>query len=138
MFTTPHALLVSALLSVAAWSTAAQDVATTLASQYGLAASTALPFPTATLASSDAQAFLIDNWAVGKGPIVKGKPNLLGGSNLAFTADPFVSSRSHTHLCRGKQAAPLTFPPPTHLSRTSRSRTRIPPTKETRLRLSFR
>lgn len=54
-----------------------------LASLYNLATSTSLAFPTATQASSNAQALIVADWSLGKGRIQDGP------DNLAFVADPF-------------------------------------------------
>lgn len=65
-----------------AWSQQIAD-ATTLASVYSLTTSTSIPFPTATLASSDAQSFIKKGWSLSKGKIQQ------GGGNIAFVNDPF-------------------------------------------------
>jgi len=54
-----------------------------LASQYSLSTSTSLPFPTATLSNSDAQSFITSNWALSKGRIQNGAPD------IDFVNDPF-------------------------------------------------
>ena len=57
-----------------------------VASQYSLSTSTTIPFPTATLDSSDSQSFITSNWGLSKGRIQN------GASNLVFVADPFPNS----------------------------------------------
>ncbi|GJJ06079.1 hypothetical protein Clacol_000268 [Clathrus columnatus] len=57
-----------------------------LARTYSLTVSTTLPFPTATLSSSDADQFLIDNWTLNKNKI-QNQPN-----DVVFVADPFPDS----------------------------------------------
>ncbi|KZS98335.1 hypothetical protein SISNIDRAFT_422157 [Sistotremastrum niveocremeum HHB9708] len=57
-----------------------------IASAYGLATSTSLVFPTATLATSDATSFMVSNWGLGKGR-VEDDP-----SDLAFVSDPFPTN----------------------------------------------
>ena len=70
-----------------AWQAYAQVVpATSAASQYSLATSTSIPFPTATLANTDTQSFLVANWGLSKGKIQN------GGADLAFVADPFPNN----------------------------------------------
>ncbi|KAI0356288.1 hypothetical protein OH77DRAFT_1377728, partial [Trametes cingulata] len=54
-----------------------------LASQYSLTTSTTIPFPTATLANSEAQSFIVSGWSLSKGKIQQ------GGSNIAFVSDPY-------------------------------------------------
>ncbi|KAG8747164.1 hypothetical protein FRC10_002213 [Ceratobasidium sp. 414] len=65
----------------------------TLASLYNLPTSTVLPFPTATIASPDAQTFISSGdssanlgWSLSKGRLQN------GGNNLAFVSDPFPSA----------------------------------------------
>ncbi|KAG9126077.1 hypothetical protein FRC07_005002 [Ceratobasidium sp. 392] len=64
----------------------------TLASLYNIPTSTALPFPTATIAAPDAQTFIVGNgvdnqgWSLSKGRVQN------GGENLAFVSDPFPSA----------------------------------------------
>ncbi|KAG9098460.1 hypothetical protein FS749_003746 [Ceratobasidium sp. UAMH 11750] len=84
------ALILSLQQAVAA---ASQTYAATLASLYSLPTSTALPFPTATIAAPDAQAFITagaspDNqgWSLSRGRLQN------GGNNLAFVSDPFPSA----------------------------------------------
>ena len=57
-----------------------------LASQYALTTSTSMPFPTATLSSTDTKAHLVANWSLGKGR-VQDNPE-----NLRFVNDPFPDS----------------------------------------------
>ena len=54
-----------------------------LASQYALTTSTSMPFPTATMSTTDTQALLVSKWSLGKGRI-QDNPQ-----NLAFVDDPF-------------------------------------------------
>lgn len=54
-----------------------------LASQYSLTTSTSMPYPSATMSTTDTQALLVSQWSLGKGRIQDG-PN-----NLAFVDDPF-------------------------------------------------
>lgn len=66
---------------------AAQLVAPSdLASQYSLTTSTSMPFPTATLASDDAQSFIVSGWSLSKGRIQN------GANDTAFVADPFPNN----------------------------------------------
>jgi hypothetical protein len=58
------------------------------ASQFSLATSTSLPFPTATLSTNDTQTFLLSNWGISNGRIQSGE------DDLAFVKDPFPSSGS--------------------------------------------
>ena len=80
----PLALTVLTLLAAVApsWSQQIADP-TTLASVYSLTTSTALPFPTQTLANNDAQQFLVSGWSLSRGKIEQ------GASNVAFVDDPF-------------------------------------------------
>lgn len=73
LFTLVHALLAEAQT----------QAATSLASQYSLTTSTSIPFPTATLANSDAQSFITSGWSLNKNVIQT------GGDDVAFVADPF-------------------------------------------------
>ncbi|KAH9940513.1 uncharacterized protein BXZ73DRAFT_42689 [Epithele typhae] len=78
------ALALAPLLAAIVPSCATQVAApATLASLYSLATSTSIPFPSATLSSSDAQSFLVSDWSLSKGKIQQ------GAENLAFVADPF-------------------------------------------------
>ncbi|KAF9452404.1 polysaccharide lyase family 14 protein [Macrolepiota fuliginosa MF-IS2] len=61
-------------------------MATALATQYGLATSTAFPFPSSTLSPADATSLIVSQWSLGKGRIQDGT------SNIAFVADPFPGS----------------------------------------------
>ncbi|EPQ57534.1 hypothetical protein GLOTRDRAFT_137841 [Gloeophyllum trabeum ATCC 11539] len=56
-----------------------------LASQYSLATSTSLAFPSATQSNSDTQSFLVSNWGLSKGRIQN------GASDLQFVNDPFAN-----------------------------------------------
>lgn len=80
----PFSLTVLTVLAAVApsWSQQIADAAT-LASLYSLTTSTTIPFPTATLANTDAQKFLVDGWSLSRGKIEQ------GGSNIAFVDDPF-------------------------------------------------
>ncbi|KAF7967437.1 hypothetical protein HWV62_34341 [Athelia sp. TMB] len=67
----------------------AQTAASAIATQFSLTTSTSLPFPTATLASSDAVNFIQDisnGWSLSKG-VIQNNPN-----NTAFVDDPFPDS----------------------------------------------
>jgi len=59
-----------------------------IVSAYSLTVSTTLPFPTATLAPSDAGSFLVSSWSLNKNRI-QNEPD-----DLSFVADPFPSSTS--------------------------------------------
>jgi hypothetical protein len=87
--------MASALLALAAIAllptALAADAAPSLASQYSLTTSTSFPFPTSTLASSDAQTFLKGGWGLAKDAIQQ------GGDRLEFVSDPFPSSGSSTN-----------------------------------------
>lgn len=56
---------------------------TDIASQFSLTTSTSMPFPTATLSSSDTQSFITSGWSLSKGRI-QNNPE-----DLAFVDDPF-------------------------------------------------
>jgi len=60
--------------------------APSLAAEYSLTTSTSLPFPTATLSSTDAQALLVADWSLSKGRIQD------EAEDLAFVNDPFPNS----------------------------------------------
>lgn len=60
--------------------------AESLAAQFSLTTSTSIPFPTTTLASSDAQSHIVALWSLSKGRIQN------GGNDLAFVQDPFPNS----------------------------------------------
>ncbi|KAF8893325.1 polysaccharide lyase family 14 protein [Infundibulicybe gibba] len=62
---------------------ALQATPESLATQFSLTTSTALPFPSATQASSDAQSLMVSEWSLAQGRIQD------GSSNLAFINDPF-------------------------------------------------
>ena len=81
----PSWLAVLTTFTAVAWSQQIAD-ATTLASLYSLTTSTSIPFPTATLPSSDAQTFIKKGWSLSKGKIQQ------GGGNIAFVNDPFPNS----------------------------------------------
>ena len=57
-----------------------------LASQYALTTSTSMPFPEATMSTTDTQDLLVSQWSLGKGRI-QDNPQ-----NLAFVDDPFPNS----------------------------------------------
>ncbi|TDL26253.1 hypothetical protein BD410DRAFT_716570 [Rickenella mellea] len=57
--------------------------AASIASSYSLTTSTSLPFPTTTLASADAGAFMVSGWSLSKGRIQDGL------DDLSFVTDPF-------------------------------------------------
>ena len=62
-----------------------------LASQYALVTSTSMPYPSATMTTTDTQALLVSQWSLGKGRIQDG-PN-----NLAFVTDPFPTKPPPTN-----------------------------------------
>ncbi|KAF9071764.1 hypothetical protein BDP27DRAFT_1291300 [Rhodocollybia butyracea] len=70
-----------------------------LAAQFSLSTSTVLPFPTATLSSSDTQSLLVSQWSLSKGHI-QSEPN-----DLAFVADPFSNSSSSSPVLQVTYAA---------------------------------
>ncbi|KAF9012327.1 hypothetical protein BDQ17DRAFT_1343694 [Cyathus striatus] len=74
------------LLIYLSLATAAQVSVEDLASQYALATSTTLPFPSTTQATSDTQQLLVSQWSLSKGRIQDGADNLL------FIQDPFPDS----------------------------------------------
>lgn len=78
----------------------------TLASQFSLSTSTSMPFPTATLSSSDAQSFLASSWGLGKGRVQN------GGDRIAFVPDPFPNSSapSSTSDTTGGPVLQVTYP----------------------------
>lgn len=82
---------------------AAQNTAT-LASQYGLATSTSLSFPSATLSTSDAQDFLLENWGLSRGRIQT------GGDNLAFVSDPFPVATPTPQTPSASPVLEVTYP----------------------------
>ncbi|KAF8558070.1 hypothetical protein OG21DRAFT_1595675 [Imleria badia] len=57
-----------------------------VAAQYASGTSTAMPFPTNTLASADAQSFITSQWSVNNGHISN------GATDISFVDDPFPSS----------------------------------------------
>ncbi|KAJ4483411.1 hypothetical protein J3R30DRAFT_3284673 [Lentinula aciculospora] len=61
-----------------------------LASQYSLTTSTSLPFPTATLSSSNSQSIIVSEWSLSKGHIQD------QASDLAFVEDPFPDRSSNS------------------------------------------
>ncbi|KAF5355082.1 hypothetical protein D9756_005284 [Leucocoprinus leucothites] len=61
-------------------------MASALAAQYNLATSTSLPFPSATLTSTDTASHIVSQWSLGKGHIQDGE------GDLSFVANPFPSS----------------------------------------------
>ncbi|KAI0633273.1 hypothetical protein C8Q77DRAFT_1114063 [Trametes polyzona] len=85
------AATVLTLLAAAApsWSQQIADPAA-LASLYSLTTSTSIPFPTATLANSDAQSFITSGWSLSKGKIQQ------GASNIEFVKDPFPNKPAPT------------------------------------------
>lgn len=90
----PKALLVSSLYVLVSTPGLVQaqgrlTAAEGVASQYSLTTSTSIPFPSATLSSSDAANFIQDisnGWSLSKGQI-QNLPN-----DTAFVADPFPNS----------------------------------------------
>lgn len=79
----PHILCLLSVIFTRTANAVLEASAEELASSYRLATSTSLAFPTATQASSDTQALIINNWSLGKGRI-QDNPG-----DLAFVADPF-------------------------------------------------
>ncbi|CCM01464.1 uncharacterized protein FIBRA_03518 [Fibroporia radiculosa] len=61
-----------------------------LASQYALTTSTSLAFPTATLAPSDTEDFIVSSWNLNAERIE------YGSADLAFVPDPFTNASSST------------------------------------------
>jgi len=78
--------LLTILLSSHLTQAQSQIMASSLATQYGLATSTTLPFPTATLSPNDASNHIASQWSLGKGRIQD------GANNIAFVNDPFPNS----------------------------------------------
>ncbi|KAE9411479.1 hypothetical protein BT96DRAFT_1011285 [Gymnopus androsaceus JB14] len=78
--------------------------ASVLASEYALAASTSLPFPTATLSSSDAQSSIISDWSLSKGSIQD------QADDLAFVLDPFANSSSTSSSNSSSTVLQVTYP----------------------------
>jgi len=77
-------LLSTSLLALLSFSLAAtQTGPEALASQYALTTSTSMPYPSATMSTTDTQALLVSQWSLGKGRIQDGP------DNLAFVNDPF-------------------------------------------------
>ena len=76
----------AAVLGYSALSNAQLASPTDIASQFSLTTSTSIPFPTATLSSSDTQSFITSGWSLSKGRIQN------GAGNLAFVADPFPNA----------------------------------------------
>ncbi|KAF8798713.1 polysaccharide lyase family 14 protein [Phlegmacium glaucopus] len=72
-----------ALLSFQYCLAATQTGPDALASQYALTTSTSMPYPSATMSTTDTQALLVSQWSLGKGRIQDGP------DNLAFVNDPF-------------------------------------------------
>ncbi|KAF5317112.1 hypothetical protein D9611_003952 [Ephemerocybe angulata] len=84
----PLSFTLLALLEVALAQAAEVLAPALVAQKYGLATSTTLAFPTATLSTADTQANIISNWGLGKGRIQD------GADNLAFVKDPYPDSES--------------------------------------------
>ncbi|GBE81089.1 polysaccharide lyase family 14 protein [Sparassis crispa] len=82
----PLVLIISTLLCPSFVASTASPVVTpaAVAAKYSLSASTSLPFPTATLSSSDTQSYLSSSWPL-QGGIDR-------GMYLAFVDDPFPTS----------------------------------------------
>ena len=57
-----------------------------IASQFSLTTSTSLPFPTATLSSSDANDFAVQSWSLSKGRLQNGQ------GDIQFVSDPFPNN----------------------------------------------
>lgn len=81
MFATLLVALSSALLASSQLVPAAS-----LASQYSLTTSTTLPFPSATLSTSDAQAYIVKSWSLSKGKLQD------GADDIQFVQDPFPNA----------------------------------------------
>lgn len=79
-------LILFILLSFQYCLAATQTGPDALASQYALATSTSMPYPSATMSTTEAQNLLVSQWSLGKGRIQDG-PN-----NLAFVNDPFPAN----------------------------------------------
>ena len=84
-------ILFLALFNIKYCLAASQASPDALASQYALTTSTSMPYPTATLSTTDTQALLVSQWSLGKGRIQDGP------DNLAFVDDPFPNSPSGTN-----------------------------------------
>lgn len=79
--------LAYALISYAKPALSASAVSpASLASQYSLTTSTSLPFPTQTLANTDANNFIVEGWSLSKGRIEN------GNDKVAFVDDPFPNA----------------------------------------------
>lgn len=100
----PRALFIA--LSSAVLASAQLVPAASLASQFSLATSTSLPFPSATLSSSDAQSYLVDKWSLSKGKI-QDLPE-----NLQFVQDPFPNkpAPSSTTASGNSSVLQVTYP----------------------------
>jgi len=84
MLTKPTlAFLLYTLLSKARLVVSLQSSPESLAAQYSLTTSTSLPFPSATQASSGAQAAIASEWSLSEGAVQS------GGRNISFVNDPF-------------------------------------------------
>jgi hypothetical protein len=73
--------------------------ATDLAARYSLTQTLALPFPTTTLSSSQAQTFLKSDWGLARGSLQQ------GGDDLAFVSDPFASGSSSSSAAGGQNGS---------------------------------
>lgn len=83
----PQSLLIFLLYSCLPAHASGLTAATDLASLYGMATSTSIPFPTQTLSSSDAQQLMVSQWSLSKGKVQN------GGADDAFVTDPFPNSQ---------------------------------------------
>ncbi|TFY74684.1 hypothetical protein EWM64_g9328 [Hericium alpestre] len=80
-------LLSSLLIPIFLQANAASSTpASAIAAQYSLTASTAIPFPTATMSNSDTQSFITSNWNLLRNKIEN------GASFVDFVADPFPNA----------------------------------------------
>jgi hypothetical protein len=79
-------IFILSLLSFKHCLAAAQAGPDTIASLYALTTSTSMPFPTATMSTTDTQALIVSQWSLGKGRI-QDNPQ-----NLAFVDDPFPNN----------------------------------------------
>ncbi|KAG5643159.1 hypothetical protein DXG03_001489 [Asterophora parasitica] len=89
-----------------------------IVADYGLATSTALPFPSATQNPSDTSKFMVAGWSLGKGAI-QDNPN-----NLAFVADPFPNDPAPFPIPGQNLSGPVlraTYPQDSHSYETGGS-----------------
>jgi hypothetical protein len=69
--------------------------AESLAAQFSLSTSTSFPFPTATLATDEARAHVLNNWSLQSGRKIERE------ANIDFVNDPFPESRSPNNTTEG-------------------------------------